>query len=86
MRKVLVNRIPVWCIAVLAVVLISGTVAFGGDGKAQRGVLENEVLLAYASTSGNGGNSGRIWSAEGKVEGLGKVVVLVSASWNWSLV
>ncbi len=51
----------------------------GGAQKPRRGVLENETLLAYASTSGEGGNSGRIWSAEGRVEGLGKVDVLVSA-------
>ncbi len=83
MRKVLVNRIPVWCIAVLAVVLISSTVAFG-VGEPMHGVLENNTLLAYASTSGSGGNSGRIWSAEGIVERLGTVHVLARASWDWS--
>jgi len=42
------------------------------------------MLEAYASTSGQGGNSGRIWSGEGQIEGIGKALVLVKASWNWS--
>ncbi len=69
--------------AALVAVMFS-TAAFAGPGdKASRGVLDG-YLEAYASTSGQGGNSGRIWSGEGKIEGIGKAHVLVSASWNWS--
>jgi hypothetical protein len=67
----------------LSLALMGTTVTFAGE-KASRGMLGNNQLLAYASTSGGGGNSGRIWSAEGVLESLGKVEVLVRASWDWS--
>ena len=52
--------------------------------RAKGGALTSSKLLAYASTSGAGGNSGRIWTGEGNIMGVGKATVLVKASWNWS--
>jgi len=76
-------------IVILGMVMVLLPALVFADGKdrkmkASHGLLKNETLLAYASTSGQGGNSGRIWSAEGKIKGIGNVTVEVSASWNWS--
>lgn len=71
-------------LAMLVALIGAGVVSASAGKKTKQGLLENETLLAYASTSGSGGNSGRIWSAEGTIEGIGKAEVLVSASWNWS--
>jgi len=56
----------------------------GKGPKPKQGELTSSVLLAYASTSGAGGNSGRIWEGTGNVPGIGKATVNVKASWNWS--
>jgi len=78
------KSLKVTIIAIVVMTLFIGTVAFAKAPKVMRGELVNSKLLAYASTSGLGGNSGRIWDADGNVEGLGAVYVLVRASWDWS--
>lgn len=80
MKKIL----TVLLVAAALALVGAAVTAAGGSQKASRGVLGNETLIAYASTSGDGGNSGRIWSAEGNIEGLGEVDILVKSSWNWS--
>jgi len=84
-------------IAVIAMVAIaivaSSTViaASGGGNKATRGVLSDGDLLAYASCWTGATEfcqpvkkySGRIWTGEGEIEGLGPVTVEVRACWDW---
>ena len=77
------RKLSVITTAVALAALVFSTAAFAGGPKAQRGVLDG-MLEAYASTSGQGGNSGRIWSGEGQIESIGRALVLVKASWNWS--
>jgi len=67
-----------------AIFVLAGTNSALAGGKSKPGELKSSVLLAYASTSGAGGNSGRIWEGTGKIPGIGKATVLVKASWNWS--
>ena len=50
---------------------LMGTTEIFAQPWSVHGVLQNNRLLAYASTSGRGGNSGRIWSAHGFLEPIG---------------
>lgn len=71
--------------AILILGIVGAAVVFaGGPPKPKVSQLKNSTLIAYASTSGLGGNSGRIWSGEAKIKKLGKVNIEVKASWNLS--
>lgn len=67
-----------------AIFVLAGANSALAAGKSKPGELKSSVLLAYASTSGAGGNSGRIWEGSGQIPGIGNATVLVKASWNWS--
>lgn len=80
-------------LAAAGAILLSAAVVIAGPKfkKASRGVLENGELTAYASCWTGATEfcqpvkkySGRMWTAEGEIEGIGTATVEVRASWDW---
>lgn len=74
---------------VLAGLLALGVVGVwaAGQQKATTGILGDEVITHAAShfVSTDGVTAGAEITSQGNVEGLGKVEVTVSASWDWGL-
>jgi len=68
---------------------VASTLADEESDKATRGTLKDEVVSNAAShfifLGGDGRNAGTIVSSKGEIEGLDKVTVKASSSWDWAL-